>query len=361
MRKKYGVVAGKFRILHTAHKELLKCAITEEIDELHVIINNPKDVQRHANVYELAQAISEILRDYRKKYYIHISTYNSSISSEAYDQLWDKEVINLVSKTKSDKVSPKEIVVYNSKENYSNSLIDNHYLNLNTDLSLSASLIEKNLYADSMYKLISPEFARYLNKKYVISGIESSGKTTMASRLADHYDTTFIEEVGRFYNGDYLGGSSYFEAVYKPEDFLNIAIKQLIQDFDLNLTAKRLVFIDSDPVITLRLLMFYKSYYQEIDMWSDELEKDYLLTVKQLEQLIKGLKVDKVILLKPAPFINDGTRIEIDQATRDEQYQILKDLYDKYQIDYQVFEFSGDYDLRFASVVDFINEQLLIS
>lgn len=95
MNKNIGVVSGKFRILTKGHKEYLVNAMTEKINELHVIICDYEGINRFSTIEELKQSISEILRKYEKPYYFHI--YRKFLDlEESPIEKWDLDVIDMV-------------------------------------------------------------------------------------------------------------------------------------------------------------------------------------------------------------------------------------------------------------------------
>ncbi len=357
---KYGVISGKFRILHKAHKEFFINAVTENIEELHIIICDSSEYKRYSTINELQQAISEILRDYNVPYHFHIYNGNHLATVDSANTEWDKQVIDFVLE-KNPSASAEDIVIFNSKESYQNQLINNKQLTISQKTSVSATDLEENPYREDNYLNIAPEFSRYLNKKYVISGVESSGKTEMCKRFSAVFDTSFSEEVGRFYSGDYLGGGKFYEGFYEPKDFPLIAMKQIVQDKDTNLKSKRMIFIDSDPVVTLRFLYFYRNYYISNNLWNNRLESEVANAEHLLKTLIETYKVDKVFLLQPATFVNDGSRIELDEKERLRQFDILKSLYDEFNIKYEVITFNGDYTERLNKVIKSIQKELNIN
>ena len=69
---------------------------------------------------------------------------------------------------------------------------------------VSATQIRRNpaKYWDYILGSARPFFC----KSVLITGTESCGKTTLTKKLAKIYNTSWSEEVGRFYSRDYLGG-----------------------------------------------------------------------------------------------------------------------------------------------------------
>ena len=80
-------------------------------------------------------------------------------------------------------------------------------------------------------------------KKVVILGPESTGKSTLAAQLADHYKTIYCPEFAREYLADTAGKYSY-------EDLLNIAKGQIdLEDQVLSQARNDLYFIDTDMYV----------------------------------------------------------------------------------------------------------------
>jgi NadR type nicotinamide-nucleotide adenylyltransferase len=91
-------------------------------------------------------------------------------------------------------------------------------------------------------------------RKIVITGPESSGKTTLAGALAAHYGTPWVQEAAR----SYLEGRAGFgvDHGYVEADLLDIARLQLQQEdahaTDAGTGAPRALFCDTD-LITIRI------------------------------------------------------------------------------------------------------------
>jgi len=75
-----------------------------------------------------------------------------------------------------------------------------------------------------------------------LTGPESTGKSTLAARLAAHYNTSFAPEYAR----EYLAASGPH---YTPEDLEEIARGQLVAEATAAATAHRVVFCDTDLLV----------------------------------------------------------------------------------------------------------------
>lgn len=77
-------------------------------------------------------------------------------------------------------------------------------------------------------------------KRIVLTGPESSGKSTLAQHLAAEFDTAWVPEYARSYLG-FKGGD------YELQDLINIAIGQLVllESVETSLVDKPCVFLDT--------------------------------------------------------------------------------------------------------------------
>ena len=82
--------------------------------------------------------------------------------------------------------------------------------------------------------------------RVLIVGAESTGKTTLAIALADHYKTTWVPEYGRFYSearrprGD----------LWRSEEFTFIAVEQVRIEEAMARLANRVLICDTDAFAT---------------------------------------------------------------------------------------------------------------
>ena len=67
-------------------------------------------------------------------------------------------------------------VIFNSKESYDKYLLFKEFVELSSAKEVSASSIETETYNRKNFVLLADEFKPYMNKKVVITGIESTGK-----------------------------------------------------------------------------------------------------------------------------------------------------------------------------------------
>jgi nicotinamide riboside kinase len=99
-----------------------------------------------------------------------------------------------------------------------------------------------------------------MHNRIVITGPESTGKTTLSQNLAEHYKTQWLPEYAR----------TYIEKLNRPysqDDVLHIAKKQVELEEELAKNNQNL-FIDTDLIITkVWLLHIYGTSPDWIDEW----------------------------------------------------------------------------------------------
>ena len=94
-------------------------------------------------------------------------------------------------------------------------------------------------------------------KRILILGPESTGKSTLAEMLAQHYAEPWVPEVAR----EYL---EKLDRPYTYEDLLLIGKRQLSLEDELAATAKHFLFCDTD----LRVIQVWSQHrFGKVDPW----------------------------------------------------------------------------------------------
>ena len=115
------------------------------------------------------------------------------------------------------------------------------------------------------------------NYKIVLTGAESTGKTTLSKQLAEHYNTTWIPEFAR----------EYIENMNRPynyNDIVYIAQKQIKLVSEYEKKANKFLFIDTYLIITkIWFLWRFKKYPKWLDKYLSSGNIDlYLLCYNDL-------------------------------------------------------------------------------
>lgn len=157
-----------------------------------------------------------------------------------------------------------------------------------TQFPISGTQLRRDL--ASHWMLLTPPAKAYFTKRICLVGVESSGTTTLAQALAQHYQTAWVPEFGRYYweGRRYLPQAEQWAA----EEFVAIAQGQAAWEDALALQANRVLICDTDPLATY---VWHRRYRGEDS--------------PAVEQLADQRHYDLYILTAPDfPFVQDGTR-----------------------------------------------------
>jgi HTH-type transcriptional regulator, transcriptional repressor of NAD biosynthesis genes len=167
-------------------------------------------------------------------------------------------------------------------------------------------------------------------KVICLYGPESTGKSTMAKRLAEIYNTEYVPEVAR----EFITSNDF-----TAEDIIKIGHAQVQRIKEKIETANRILFCDTDLITT----QIYSQHY--------------LSTVPPIIlKLEKEIEFDQYFLFSTdVPWINDGLR---DLGNRrEEMYEFFKKELETRNIDYLKVE--GNYEQREKIIRDEIDRMLL--
>lgn len=206
-----------------------------------------------------------------------------------------------------------------------------------TRYPISATDIRENILGNWHYILgaARPFFA----KKVLIAGTESCGKTTLTKCLAKLYNTSWSEEVGRYYARDYLGND---ETIYTDEDFSRIAHIQYEQDYHALRTANKVCFFDTDAT--------YTDYFSELYMGHRN---------ELVEKYIDHTRYDLLIYLTPdVRWVADGQRLHGDDEKRRLLNKRLLQMYREYDFEEKIVIVSGDYSQRLTRAISLVDSLL---
>jgi nicotinamide riboside kinase len=169
-----------------------------------------------------------------------------------------------------------------------------------------------------------------LPKKIVITGPESSGKSTLSKLLAKEFGTSYLEEYAR----------TYIETLDRPyqfEDVLTMAKEQLRQEKELD---GKLIFLDTD--LTVYAIWIKEKYKQEID-WIE----DHLNQAKAKIYLLCAIDVE---------WEDDPLREHPKQEDRQRLLDHYKTLLEKHKLTYHII--SGDIPTRLEKCKEIIDNSI---
>jgi HTH-type transcriptional regulator, transcriptional repressor of NAD biosynthesis genes len=177
----------------------------------------------------------------------------------------------------------------------------------------------------------------FFAKKVLITGTESCGKTTITKYLGKIYHTSWSEEEGRYYSKKYLGGN---ENVFTIRDFEMIAYQQYLADMDALHKANKVVFYDTDALVT----KFYA------DMYIGEQSN-------VIDSFIDPSRYDIVLFFSPdVEWIDDGLRWNKNIEVRYQLHNKLINMYEHYGFSEKVVEISGNYNERLQKSISIVDK-----
>ena len=203
-----------------------------------------------------------------------------------------------------------------------------------TRYPISATDIRKNILGNWHYILGSarPFFA----KKVLIAGTESCGKTTLTKCLAKLYNTSWSEEVGRYYARDYLGND---ETVFTDADFGRIAHLQYEQDYQALRAANKVCFFDTDAT--------YTDYFSELFLGRRN---------PLVEAYIDHTRYDLMLFLQPdVKWVADGQRLNGEQERRMGLSERLLNMYRYHGFGDKLVVVGGDYNQRLGKAIELVD------
>lgn len=141
---------------------------------------------------------------------------------------------------------------------------------------------------------LEPCVRAYFVRRVVLLGAESTGKTTLAQRLAEKFDTIWVPEYGREHWEKKVAGLSMSDPLpgWSQEEFVHIAAEQQARENRLARGANRVLICDTNAFATGT---WHERYYQHRDA--------------RVDAIGAADKVDLYLLTAPdVAFVQDGFR-----------------------------------------------------
>lgn len=325
--KKYkrGFVLGKFLPPHNGHLHLIHSAM-EMVDELTVLVCT---IGKEPISGELRyQWMKELLPN---ACVIHVTDEVPSYPHEDpnFWKIWTELLKREI---------PSDTAVFFSSEDYGDEVAERLGIkHVMIDKARSVVPVSGTQIREQPFKywnFIPDNVKPYFVKRIVLTGPESTGKTTMAQKLAEYFKTVWVEEYGR----DYFvqkNGKLFLE------DIQHIAKGQIKIENEALLKANKFLFCDTDLIVTqIWSEIYFKTCPQDVIDKSFERKYDLFLL----------MDID-------IPWQDDGTR-EFPHL-RQWHFNRIKDELDARKLNYIVV--SGDSNSRFLNAVNAINSVFKLS
>lgn len=324
MKYKVGMYGGSFNPLHLGHVNNIIIG-ANQCEKLYVVLSVTKD-KNEIDHRERFMWLKSITKDMDNVEVFEI--FDSNTSKDTYD--WENGRDDIV------KYIGKKIDVVFSGDDYKNRNIwENLYKGSKiiyiprSEINISSTEIRKNPY--QYFQYLPKIVQKYYTKKVCIIGTESCGKTTLVRNLAKYFNTTHVEEAGRYICDD-VGGIDnmqkyhYFEILFKHKQLEKEAL-----DY-----ANKVLLIDTDSLITL--------YYYQLGFHdNDALDKAFSNVATGISALNN---YDLYIFLEPdVKWVQDGTRTYGSDEDRKKNNEKLKKTLSKNNINFVTI--TGDYNQRY--------------
>ncbi len=240
---KVGLTLGKFAPFHKGHQLLIETAINE-VDELIVLIYDDPVINIPLAIR--ASWIREIYPDI-----VVIEGVNSP-----NDTGYTAEIMKIQEDYVLSILGNRNISHFYSSEPYGVHMsVALNAINRQVDVSrntvpISATKIRKDPFENKNF--IHPKVYSDLITKVVLLGAPSTGKTTLAEKLAIHFDTQWMPEYGREY-----WEKHQINKRLTLEDLLKIAEVHIEREDALVLQSNRFLFSDTNAITTYLFSLDY--------------------------------------------------------------------------------------------------------
>lgn len=311
-KKTTGLVIGKFLPLHDGHEFLISFA-KHFVDQLFVVVDNiPK--RSYGNSYIPGETrVKWIQKKFPgvKVLYLPKEMPQAPNEHKRFWEIWKKELQKIL-KIRPDYILASETYGFPLADILGSKFIPIDIPRDNT--GVSGTKIRNDL-LHNWNHLSSVAKANFV-MKFCIFGPESSGKTTIAKKLAKHFNGAFVPEYARSYLETHIDHKKTRGGNFKIDfdDMIKIARGQgAIEDATIS-KAEKMIFCDTDQLTT--------------DIWTKWLFKDR--HNKEIGELAKKRNYDLCLLLRPdIAWKHDETRYTAQQEEREKFFeQCEKELID---------------------------------
>ncbi|MEE0059505.1 MAG: AAA family ATPase [Acutalibacteraceae bacterium] len=202
---------------------------------------------------------------------------------------------------------------------------------------ISSTEIRKNPYKH--WDWLPDIVKTYYNKRVLLVGGESTGKSTLTINLANYFNTNFIDEAGRE-----ISERSGTDLMMITEDFTEILLQHKLNEIKAIEHSNKVLFIDTDSLIT----QFYINFLEDSGK-----EKNIVLS----DAIDAINNYDLILFMEPdVAFVQDGDRSTVIQNDRKKYSEQIKDILKAHSKSF--VEITGDYQQRFLKAVEEVNKIL---
>ncbi|MEO8610826.1 MAG: AAA family ATPase [Chloroflexota bacterium] len=242
--KKRGLTLGKFAPFHKGHQYLIETALAEMDEVLVIIYDAPETTDVPLNVR--ANWIRTLYPQVQL-----IEAWDGPTDVGDTPEIKHKHEAYILNVLKI-----RDITHFYSSEFYGDHMsralgaVNRVVDKARSIVPISASTIRDNVYECRAY--LHPTVYRDLITNVVFLGAPSTGKTTIAERLAQEFNTAWMPEYGREY-----WETHQIERRLTLEQLVEIAEGHLEREERLLYQANRYLFVDTNPLTTYMFSQYY--------------------------------------------------------------------------------------------------------
>jgi len=242
-----GLTLGKFAPLHLGHQYMIETALQEMDDVTVIIYDSP----------EVTDIPLPVRAGWIRRIYPHVHVIEAWGGPDATG--YTPEIMRAHEEYVLGLLKGKKITHFYSSEPYGDHMsaalgaVDRRVDMERKTYRVSGTMVRQS--PDAHRSFLHPEVYKDHVTKVVFLGAPSTGKTTIASHLADAYGTVWMPEYGREF-----WEAHQEERRLTPEQLVQIAEGHLAREEKLVLKAKDYLFVDTNAITTY---MFAQCYHGE--------------------------------------------------------------------------------------------------
>ncbi len=274
MKHGLGIVIGKFLPPHRGHKLLIQTAVEQSEQAVVIVCAKPTD---------------PIPGELRGKWLeeIHPSA-RVMVIDDRYDEndsrVWAENTLRWLGRA-PDAVFTSE----DYGDRYAELMGSKHIMvdKPRGQVPISGTAVRNDPYTN--WDFIEPAVRGWYAKRVCVLGAESTGTTSLAKALAEHFETVWVEEYGREYSEKKLADN---DPDWRTEEFATIADEQARREDEAARRANRVLICDTNAFATV---LWHRRY-----MGSHSPE---------VEDIARRGRCDLYLLTgDEIPFVQDGLR-----------------------------------------------------
>jgi len=233
MKRRLGLVIGKFYPPHRGHKLLIDAAISQSERTVVIVCGKPTDTipgsLRGRWLQETHPAAEVMVIDDR---------YDENDS-----RIWAENTMRWLGRP-PDTVFTSE----DYGDRYAALMGSKHVLvdRPRKRIPISGTAIRKDPFAN--WEFLEPPVRGWFAKRVCVLGAESTGTTTLAAALANHFKTVWIKEYGREYSERKVAEN---DPIWRTDEFVHIAETQAGHEDNAACEANRVLICDTNAFATV--------------------------------------------------------------------------------------------------------------